>query len=700
MKNRRHPTGDNVSPLPPDDLNGLREWLEERSLDALLAETLAGSDPPDLTEPILERLARPAEPLPETALDPPSSDPPIPAPSRNADPVPPPVVYPGLDYPGLDHADPTLPTPHPARKLAVVAVIAAAVAATLLAITSFGDPESNDRSPRLADGQVEPDTQPAPMSDLAANDHGASTETIGPLPDAGGPRNAPRILVPPAEPGDPAVASPHAAEIATADDRTGASSAPPIRMVSRRFETEFRNYWDAVGVTPSDDRAADSIADLVSDRLGIPLSENDLGDVGRIRAVIAREGNAETVASRWLDRVTEGGLARLKDPAKAAIVQEIASAFRGTRRADVVFERWLSGESEHASAWYQAVARGGSNAMVRRLGALTMDVDLRCTRCHDSHVERDGLQDSYWGFAAMFRRDLDRRDDGAYVVRDDDTEPVDVFYDLPDGRRRLAEPAIPSRWLELDRADIDDRAATGDDSPVTLRTWASALRGSEPLARGIVNSLWELVHGRPLHASVIDPLTAPRDATLQRLEGELAGDLIASGFDLSRTLALIVSSPVTARSILDESTEDSLFAASESTRRAVAAFAAATPHRSPLNMTRKVDIALRSVGGKIGTLGEDEKLLAQVGAQGEQDRDKQGSRAEFQIPTDFPVRADAPPVNWLDDLDHWDEKLDHLAYLSGRDRLPDNVRSAAEGMRDAELDEALILHRVWWLLQR
>ena len=699
MNDRRHLTGDNGSPLSPEDLNGVRQWLEERSLDALLAEAVAGIEPPDLTEPILERLARPAGPPPETARDP---WPPTPFRRRSSTPnsITPNSITPNSITPISITPEPTLLGSHPGRKFAVVAVIAAAVAATLLAITSLRDPETNDHSPRLADERVEPNAEPAPLSDLAANGSGASTETTDTLPEVGGPVTAPRILVPSAEPGDPPVVSRDAVEIAMADDRAGASSAPPIRTVSRRFDTEFRSYWDAVGVTPSDDRTAESIAKLVSDRLGITLNENEIneiGDVARIRTEIVRKENAEAVASGWLDRVTEGGLARLTDSAKAEMILEMASAFRGTRRADVVLEGWLGGQSERSSDWYLAVARGGSDAMVRRLGSLTMDVDLRCTRCHDSHVERDGLQDDYWAFAAMFRRDLDRRDDGSYVVLADRTKQVDVFYDLPDGRRRLAEPGLPSRWLELDRAN---RANTDDGSPVTVRTWASALRGSEPLARGIVNSLWELVHGRPLQASVIDPLTAPRDAALQRLEGELAGDLIASGFDVSRTLALIITSPVTARSVLDESTEDSMFATSESTRRAVAAFAAATPRYRPLTMTRKVDIALRSVGGKIGTLGEDEKVLAQLGAQGKRNRGGKGNAAEAQIPTDFPVRAASPPVNWLDDLDDWTEKLDHLAYLSGRNRLPDDVREAVEGMRDAELDESLILHRVWWLLQR
>ena len=175
--------------------------------------------------------------------------------------------------------------------------------------------------------------------------------------------------------------------------------------------------------------------------------------------------------------------------------------------------------------------------MLRRLAALTMNVDLRCTRCHDSHIELDGRQEDYWSFNAFLRRGVKLGPQGQLTIDATAKSLGPLFYEVSDGRQAIAEPAIPSAWMKIP-----------SDQPIGgVGDWAQKLNGSPELARGVVNSLWQLVHGQPLRGRVIDPISAPHNESLDRLEEELVQDLRGSRFDVARTLALIIASPATRR---------------------------------------------------------------------------------------------------------------------------------------------------------
>ena len=105
--------------------------------------------------------------------------------------------------------------------------------------------------------------------------------------------------------------------------------------------------------------------------------------------------------------------------------------------------------------------------------------------------------------------------------------------------RDLAEPEVAAQWL----------GRSGQPRVVRVGDWTKTLVGSEALARGVVNSLWQMVHGQPLRGRVVDPISAPHNDALDRLEANLVDDLMASRFDVARTLTLVIASPVTRRGI-------------------------------------------------------------------------------------------------------------------------------------------------------
>jgi len=207
-----------------------------------------------------------------------------------------------------------------------------------------------------------------------------------------------------------------------------------------------------------------------------------------------------------------------------------------------------------------------------------------------------------------------------------------------------------------------------------------------------------LVHGQPLQGRIVDPISAPHNEALDRLEEKLTKDLLDSQFDVTRTLALIIASPATRRAVPEILKPENAWVSKEAETRsamnAVDAFAASLPASVDLSMNQRVDESLRAIGAKIDVDGRP--FVAQVGDATEKGL---GRPAEKSLSADFPARAATLPVQWLKLIEDEQSQIDHLGYLAGMTELPSNVTSAVEAMRGAELDPNLMLHRVWWLVK-
>ena len=153
--------------------------------------------------------------------------------------------------------------------------------------------------------------------------------------------------------------------------------------------------------------------------LGTEISLESLNDAEVLRAELIQPAASRYVAERWLGQVTDGGIMRIDAEARGRLVDEIAESFRAQQRLDVVLANWISGDSQHTADWYSAMSAAGPDTMVHRLASLSMNVDLRCTRCHDAKIEGSGRQEDYWSFAAFFRREVHRARDGKWTVGTD-----------------------------------------------------------------------------------------------------------------------------------------------------------------------------------------------------------------------------------------------------------------------------------------
>ena len=469
------------------------------------------------------------------------------------------------------------------------------------------------------------------------------------------------------------------------------SDLTALALVSAKVDVELQGYWHAVGIEPTTEAPLEETAARLAAILGTEVSTQAVANAEQLQEELAQSVNAAAVATRWLKQITDRGSARIDAELQAKLVEELATCFQTGSSFDATVAGWLSGQSKNSSAFYTALSAGprtasGEHGMVRRLASLTMNVDLRCTRCHDAYIEGNGLQSDYWSFLAFQKRGVERDADGKFKIDDAGSVAKPVFYELSDGRQRVADPQVPSNWMK------------SPDAYKQIEPWSEDLIGSPELARGVVNSLWQLVHGQPLYGRVVDPITAPHNEALQRLEEQLTQDLIESKFNLSRTLALVIASPATRRAVPESLLPANVWVSNQDETKAamnaVDAFAAALPARRPLPVTQRMDQVMRSIGAKIDMTGRES-----LGQFGENSNAVKGRKNDNSLSADFPAKADGLPVQWLKLINDRNRQIEHLGYLAGQNEVPPHVMESIEAMNKAGVDTNLLLHRVWWLMK-
>jgi hypothetical protein len=470
--------------------------------------------------------------------------------------------------------------------------------------------------------------------------------------------------------------------------------AKPLVAIAKETETVARQYWEAVGVEPAPAATFDELQSRLARRLGIRLDEGALNDVARLKQALAERKNAASIAGRWLAQTAEVNDAAMTRSENSELVKQFGDAFAGETSFETTFVSLLDGSDPNSPRFYQTLARGGHEGIAKRLAETAMNADLRCIRCHDSMIGRSGTQEDYWSLVALLRQNLERQDQ-RWLVKDESTK-TDVFYDLPDGRRRLAEPKVSRRLLGTED-DLQEFRQLGD-----------ALAESRAFAGSIVDSLWRLVHGRHLVPTPVDALAPPADDNLLRLHATLTDDLLASNFDVARTMALIIASPMTNRTVPDALRVENRVVASEAERaqalELVGAFAAAV--ESPRStLSQRIDVAMRRIGGRLLD-GEQPSLLAQPllarpgGPTPKSKRPMEQLELSFRqrLGVDFPG-SDAPlPVAWLRSIKDYDQQVQHLVYLSGQRNVPPEIADAAKRLREAGTVESA-LNRIWWILR-
>jgi len=499
-----------------------------------------------------------------------------------------------------------------------------------------------------------------------------------------------------------------------ADDADDMPVVTPVRLASTQLHQQFHTYWDRVGVTPAPVKTDEEIAELVKARLGVKISADDVRSFEAADEAISKTWSVRNLAAHLLATWSMRSVEELDSDADEEMIRQLSRQLRGRKSVAELFVRWMGLPDElpeehdsRLTPWAELVSPLSPHSRVVATAAVTMDHDLRCARCHDvSGPDSLPRQSDYWHFAAFV--DPIVQPQSSTTLRDiqggESWDDRALSYETLDRQQRLAEPKLPEGWSDPSTIGSADRSAS-----TRLARWTGGLKQSRRLAAGLVSTTWQLVHGSPLSSQSCDFSAAPADPLLEEMHRRLTDDLLASDFDLVRTVALMVTDPAFGRDIPEAMSESQWLLASNEQWRAAAtqvnAWAAGTRMETLPPANQRMRLAKSLVpDGRLSGANLRESLLGQT-VPGKKpgrafpDEDGESFAAQLMPAGGFPARATIAAPAWLEQLPTFESQVNHVIHLAGRDEVRSSERELAQRMQDVSTDRALLWQRLWWTIR-
>ncbi|EMI57460.1 hypothetical protein, partial [Rhodopirellula sallentina] len=458
-----------------------------------------------------------------------------------------------------------------------------------------------------------------------------------------------------------------------------------LTLVSNVMTNRLERHWGRVGVQPTQQLPADKVSERLSSKFGIRLTPESVNDSKRMLAALSRPENTNALAPQVLSAIASRPLESLNSSSDKLMAKQVSETLRSGSGFDRLIASWFTEResvggkrrdaknnpanrnSKPSASFHELLRPLGEHETLVTTAAVTLAADVRCQRCHDlstvSNENRTITQHDYWQLAATLSPWIPIRPNS----------DAGRFYDLPDGRRRLAE------------ADQDAE-------------WPEQLIGSRSLAEGLVGVMWKMVHGRPLASSPYDLSGGVGESDLRVLRDELADDLLASDFNLLRTISLLMTDSIVSRSTPEAMTASGVLTATDNqwidAVAAVESFAAAPPETLPTSQGHRMRLVQESDLPQLG-LGTGKSVLAQPLGRDESESDEKprqrpGNATPKTSPAvlaGLPMRPTVVMPAWINELPDFESRLDHIAHLAGLRRTPESAQKLARQMQDAGVEE-------------
>jgi hypothetical protein len=666
------------SKQPETNLASTASEADERALDALLNETFGITpSPPDLTTEILSALASSKWDTPTPFVTTSKTATPIPSKRRNR--------------PELSQRK--------SRKrkwLTVCSAVLTLAASALLAFTLLDlndiTPNQDDAaSPNTLAQAIKPSgqTQPNPLKDsdrsasanleaISSNDDAdRSTNNRGDVLPRGVKLDGVPLVRTTAEPSLSNSKAESSPERAQSENKSKDKIAQNHGEMLARFNSSMVDYWARVGVQPAAPIDDTTLAARVKERFGSSLSVNKAND--STADTLSTKQECDAFAAKLVAGLLRG--MNVSQEVRESLESDVSKAILEGQPFDELLSRWIA----EPDAWKDS----SPDRFAESLATNLLDVDASCARCHDSPVDGSYAQHDYWSFASIF------------LPKD---RPA-LFYELSDGRQRVAEPHIPARWLKSSEKEIE----VATQGATSLRQgFSKALVGNRALAAGIVNRIWEVGFGQPLVARASILIAPPRDEAIQKAHQELTDALIASDFDVRTVARLIIASDAMRRGTPDVFQGDQWLVANEQalTSGALAqrTFAASPPPGGKLNRDQLLAAIESRIGGTPKAIGPTGTLLAQPTAEGS--GTGQGTRPRKTNPEELAWAkwiADRSLMHdsWLQWIKEPAEQQRHAYYANGL-ATAESAADLAERLTAPNDDKDIAMrnatNRLAWLL--
>ena len=462
----------------------------------------------------------------------------------------------------------------------------------------------------------------------------------------------------------------------------GQPSAMPLRgseTVSvqdadlKDFDRQFLAYWNSIGVTPAPAADDATLANRIADRFGFLPGSGDesdsssssgnavAGDPVKIELassdLFSSERQSRLLAERLIKQLGNG--LKLGDERSEQLVTSAAEVIRSGGRFDQWISDWVASEaipSEPAGAAHLQAAAMGEWVAGRLMGA-----DVGCARCHDSPIDSRFNQHDYWAVAAIFTP----------------TPMQSVFYEMPDGRQKVAAPGAPRRWLGLPRTPVQP-GVSGAATIASRAELAASLVGNRQLARALINHLWTIGFGTPMVSAASSPIAPPQDDSIALALEMLSEKLIAADFDIRVAARWVIQSEPMKRGTPVELQGDAWRLAGESqlvaaslAQRSFAAARSPWPAASQAQLLAMMESRSGKQPAKIGT--RDSMLAQPIAATPGADASKSatGSRGDKSIDyqdywwTQWLADREGLKGGWMESIADRDQQVRHAFYAVG-----------------------------------
>jgi len=480
------------------------------------------------------------------------------------------------------------------------------------------------------------------------------------------------------------------------------------------FDRQFLAYWKSIGVTPAPAVDNATLANRIADRFGFRLGASTESDSGNANSgelpgdrvvtelaandLFSTERQSRLLAERLVKQLGNG--LNLGDERNEQLVVSAAEVIRSGGRFDRWVSDWVASEAVPSEPSGAAHLRAAS--MGEWVGGRLMGADVGCARCHDSPIDSRFNQHDYWAVAAIFTP----------------SPTQSVFYEMPDGRQKVAAPGAPKRWLGLPRepAQTDDSDAAIIASRAEL---AASLVGNRQLARTLVNHLWTIGFGTPMVSAASSPIAPPQDDSIEHAFEMLSEKLLAANFDIRVAARWIIQSEPMKRGTPVQLQGDAWQLAGESQLVAASlaqrSFAAA---RSPWPAASQAQLLalMESRGGKQpAKIGARDSMLAQplampvadsgksaTGLRGGKAMNKPGDHQDYWW-TQWLADREGLKGGWMESIADRDQQVRHAFYAAGYRNVDEQqlawgnswIDSSATGSDDRNEEIA----KIYWVIQ-
>ncbi len=339
---------------------------------------------------------------------------------------------------------------------------------------------------------------------------------------------------------------------------SAAPTAKPATQLTReqiveQLNQQLASMWQSMDVTPKSTLSATELAQQIANTLtGQELSDKELSELMDEKrqtlntpALLARTTKSSAFLQMLSSRLVQQWTGRSASAADKALVKSLADRLNSEPRWNVIVGELIGGDvdsPESLSNQFLGLFAGGENhRLVECLGREFLNEQITCLRCHrrtDGDNSTQNQQAAYWSLVAMLKgiegrgqgQPVNDRQPELFISSDKNKSEPSVYFELPNGALKQAYAALPDGQTWKATSQASPRRALGE--------W---IKSSRQLDKATVNTVWQLVFGRPLMPRNVSVDAVALEHRAQMLEF-LAEQFDLADHDLSQLVGWIVSS--------------------------------------------------------------------------------------------------------------------------------------------------------------